>query len=396
MKNGIILAISLASLTDFAQAQSSVTLYGRIDDGLRYLAGPHGSQVSAASGFFDGSIFGIKGYEDIGGGTGVVFDLRAGINTQNGKLVGGVLFDKTAIVGLTNKTFGTFKTGNLGTGEVQEGSFVVDPQQFQTFGLSTLVRGRNWSQAANGVEYTSPTFDGLTIKGQYDLTNSGAWNAGNPGSAPTQLGATAGLGSAQGRSDGIKAQYNGSNFELLAIYDEIRDQNGQFSNVYLASRSILAGGTVSLASFKFYGGYQHLGAPNASYLGYFGSAAPTSLPAGTSLPTAVDQEWLGVAWQASPAASLGAALYHANANNGNGNATMYTLSGQYNLSKSTYVYAELGYVDNSRTSNIGLGDGFSDPYGANSNNDPVHGGTSTAPNYGHGQFAGGVGILTQF
>jgi len=42
-----------------------------------------------------------------------------------------------------------------------------------------------------------------------------------------------------------------------------------------------------------------------------------------SRPTS--QEWGGVTWQATPAAALIAAVYHVNANNGGGNATIYTI-----------------------------------------------------------------------
>jgi predicted porin len=392
-----ILATLLAGLASIAQAQSSVTIYGRLDNGLQYESGlPHGHTYSAESGDFGQSEFGVKGAEDLGGGTHAIFQLEMGIDTQNGSYGNGSLFGRAATVGLSNQTFGTFKMGNLGAGEIQQDSFDVDPQLMQAFAISTLVRGRNWSQAGNGLEYTSPTFGGLSIKGQYDLTNSYTWNAGSPGSAPGQLGTSTGLGSAQGRSGGIKAQYNASIFELQAIYDEIRDQNGQFSNVYLASRSALAGGNVTLGPVKLYAGYQHLSAPNASNAGYYGTATPTALPGGTSLPTAVDHEFAGAAWQFSPAASVTAAVYHANANNGNGNATMYTLAGQYNLSRRTFLYSEVGYIHNSSTSNIGLGDGYSDPYGANANNDPATANSTTNPNYGHGQVGVFAGIMTNF
>lgn len=392
-----ILAALLGVMATAASAQSSVTLYGRIDNGVQYESGlPKGSQVSAESGDWGESEFGIKGAEDLGGGTKAIFQLEMGLNTQNGSYGNGSLFGRAATVGLSNETYGTFKMGNLGAGEIEQDSWDLDPQVMQAYAISTLVRGRNWSQAGNGLEYTTASFGGLTLKGQYDLTNANTWNAGSPGSAPGQLGASTGLGSAQGRSDGLKAQYNASSFELQAIYDEIRDPNGQFSNVYLASRSILAGGTVTFGPVKVYAGFQHLSAPDASNAGYFGTATPTTLPGGTSLPTAVNHEWLGAAWQVTTDAALTAAVYHANANNGNGNATMYTLAGTYNLSRRTFLYSELGYVHNSSTSNIGLGNGYSDPYGANANNDPVNGGDNTNPNYGKGQFGAFAGIMTQF
>lgn len=158
----------------------------------------------------------------------------------------------------------------------------------------------------------------------------------------------------------------------------------------------MAGGTYAFGSLKFYSGFQHLSAPDASNTGYFGTGVAPTLPAGVSLPTAVNHEWAGVAWQATGTTNLAGAIYHANANNGNGNATMYTLSGQYNLSRRTFLYTEVAYIHNSATSNIGLGDGYSDPYGPNSNNDPYSGNTNDSPNYGHGQVGVTAGVMHYF
>ena len=382
----VIAAVSLSALTGITYAQNGVTLYGRVDNGIQYQTGlATGHQVSLETGNWAPSEFGLKGAEDLGGGTKAIFRLEAGLDTLNGTSMGS-LFGRQATVGLTSDVWGTFKLGNFGSYEIQQDSFDVDPQVMQLYALSTLVRGRNWSNAGNGLEYTSPTWGGLTIKGQYDLTNSTTWNAGNPGSGQ--------VGAPQGRSDGIKAQYDGANLELLAIYDEIRDSNGQFSNVYTASRSVLVGGTYQVGPVKFYAAYQHLSAPSASDYGYFGTSTPTTQPGGVSLPTVVDHEWAGATWQVSSFTALTAAVYHANANKGNGNATMFTLSGTYNLSKRTFLYSELGYIHNSSTSNIGLDDGN---YGANVNNDPVNGSSSnTNPDYGHGQLGAFAGIVTQF
>jgi len=385
----VLLTVAVARQAD---AQSNVTLYGQIDNGIQYLSGlPTGDhEFSLETGGFDSSRFGLKGSEDLGGGTSAIFRLESAIDTLNGTIGNGSLFARNATVGLSNAAWGTFKMGNIGVDEIAEDSYEVDPQLMQFYGIETLVRGRNWSQAGNTLEYTSPTFRGLTFKGQYDLGNSTSWNQGDSG--PNQLG-----NFTQGRSDGLKLKYVNGDMELTAIYDEIRDGNGEFDNVYVNSRSILAGGQFTVGPVKVYTGYQHLGAPNASNLGVYGAGgSPTTLPGGVSLPTAVDHEWLGALWQASPATAFTLAVYHANANKGNGNATLYTLGGTYNLSKSTFFYAEAGYVHNSSTSNIGLGDGYSDPYGANINNDPASGSSSTAPNYGHGQEGVFAGIMKKF
>ncbi|SOE97353.1 Outer membrane protein (porin) [Burkholderia sp. D7] len=383
------------SCATVASAQSNVTLYGLIDNGVQYETGlPGGNRLSAESGNWAESRFGLKGAEDLGGGTQANFNLEARLNTQNGTVANGSFFEGQATVGMSNQKYGAFRMGNFGSSELLQFAGELDPQQTQKYGFGTLVRGRMFPQAANGIEYTSPSFGGFTVQGQYNLTNSTKWNSGNPGSAPGQLGTSSGLGSSQGRVDGLKLQYNAQNLELQAIYDEVRDGNGQFSNVYLTSRSIFTGGSFALGPVKLFAGYQHLSAPDASNAEYFGTSAATALPAGVSLPTTVNHEWVGAQWGATPATFLTGAVYHANANNGNGNATMYTLSGAYLLSKRTRLYTELGYLHNSATSNLGLNSGV---YGANVNNDPLNGNpASTNPNFGHSQVGVFAGIATQF
>lgn len=384
-----------AAVAVSANAQSSVTLYGIVDNGLQYETGlPKGNAFGAQSGGWAQSRFGLKGAEDIGGGTKAIFQLESRLNTQNGSFANGSFFEGQATVGLQNDTWGQVKFGNMGSAEISQYSGDVDPQQTKKYSIGTLVRGRIFSQAANGVEYLSPKIAGFTLQGQYDLTNSSTWNAGNPGSAPGQLGTSTGLGSAQGRSDGIKLSYQRGGLFWQATYDEVRDPNGQFSNVYLTSRSILTGASYAFGPVIAYIGYQHLSAPDASNEGYFGGATPTTLPAGTSLPTAVNHEWVGAIWQTTPALAISGAVYHANANNGNGNGTMFTLGANYSLSKRTLLYTELAYLHNSSTSNLGLNSGL---FGANANNDPVNGSpSSTNPNYGQGQFGVIAGIATQF
>jgi predicted porin len=252
----VVLGLLAVSATATANAQSSVTLYGIVDNGLVYETGhPTGHIFGAQSGGWAQSRFGLKGAEDLGGGTQAIFTLESRLNTQNGSFANGSFFEGQATVGLHNDTWGQIKFGNMGSAEISQYSGDVDPQQTKKYAIGTLVRGRIFSQAANGVEYLSPTIAGFTLQGQYDLTNSTTWNAGNPGSAPGQLGTSSGLGSAQGRSDGIKLSYANRGLFWQATYDEVRDPNGQFSNVYLTSRSILTGLTYAFGPVTAYLGY---------------------------------------------------------------------------------------------------------------------------------------------
>jgi len=386
--------IALLAQPAMSFGQSTVTLYGIIDTSAQWQQGmPQGHSYSLASGNWLPSRWGIKGQDDIGGGTRVVFQLESGFSSVTGSLGCGI-FCRRATVGLTNPTWGTVNIGRIGVDELQEDSWFVDPQVFMLFGLSTMVRGRNWTFASNSIEYTSPTWYGVTLKGQYELTSSATWNAGNPGSGPGQLNGP------QGRSDGIELTYSNGPLGLQAIYDEIRSPYGTFNNVYQNSRSLLLGGNYTIGHVTLYAGFQHLSAPQASINGYFtdAGAVATSLPGGASLPTAVNHEWFGASWQITPVTVLTAAYYHANANNGNGNANLYTLAAAHALSKSVTVYSEVGLVTNSKASNIGLGDGYSDPYGANVNNNPSGGAADfrTSPDYGHSQTSVIAGVIKRF
>src|SRR5579864_8157044 len=87
----IAVAVSAALAASADHAQSSVTLYGLIDAGLMYTnnvskGGSHGALVQATSGNINGSRFGLRGAEDLGGGLKAIFVLEDGYNVQNGKL----------------------------------------------------------------------------------------------------------------------------------------------------------------------------------------------------------------------------------------------------------------------------------------------------------------------
>src|ERR1700680_4042145 len=115
----ILLAAALAGLDASAFAQSSVTLYGRLDNGIEYQSGvPTSARTSSSrfrveSGDWGTSMFGMKGVEDIGGGNKVVFKLEDGLNTVNGTSggVAGTAFSRYADVGIANDYYGTVLLG---------------------------------------------------------------------------------------------------------------------------------------------------------------------------------------------------------------------------------------------------------------------------------------------
>lgn len=326
----LVTALSLIATATAVHAQSSVTLYGRLDAGIEYMSGiPSSSggstsRVRAESGDWGTSLWGLKGAEDLGGGTKAVFQLEGSFNTMNGQLgATNSIWNRWATVGFANDTYGTLLFGRELF--ISNGLWDFDPFGQTSWSSGSLVRGRNWPQSSNNISYQSPKVAGFDFYGQYALSNATNWN----GNGTT----------GQGREAGAQLTYSAALFQLRGIYDEIRNPaNGGLNDVFQYSREYFAGANVFLGPVKLQAAYQ---ASHAS-----------GVTAGT--PSTTQLEWGGVTWQATPAAALIGAVYHVNANHGGGNATIYTVGGSYNLSKRTLLDVQVAHVHNSKTGTFSL------------------------------------------
>ncbi|ALK33385.1 porin [Burkholderia plantarii] len=161
-------------------AQTSVTLYGVIDEGFNYTSnvgvnGTNHSVYALASGYAQRSSWGLRGAEDLGGGLKAIFTLESGFDVNNGSLSnGGRLFGRQAFVGLTHAQYGALTLG-------RQYDSVVDY-------LAPLTAAGSWggmlmshpfdndnvdntARANNSVKYASPDFGGLTFGGAYSFSN---------------------------------------------------------------------------------------------------------------------------------------------------------------------------------------------------------------------------------
>jgi predicted porin len=160
-----------------AHAQSSVTLFGTLDDGLNYTSNARGHSAWAmVSGDSTESSFGFKGNEDLGGGLAAIFTLESGFNLNSGvSNEEGRLFGRQAFVGLNSNTYGTLTFG-------RQYDATVD-----MWGPFTAAGGTIGDLAAhpfdndnadqdfrfnNAVKYVSPTFKGLQAEGMYGFSNA--------------------------------------------------------------------------------------------------------------------------------------------------------------------------------------------------------------------------------
>ncbi|SAL04888.1 porin protein [Caballeronia calidae] len=179
-KAAVVAATAFAAAAP-AFAQSSVTLYGIVDDSLVYQSSqtnlakttPGRHNIKMASGIWAGSRFGLKGAEDLGGGTKAIFQLESGFDINSGgQQFSNAMFGRQAWVGVTNGAYGTLTLGRQYTSYYTllspysptnwlTGYFGAHPGDVD--GLDTIYR------ANNSVVYTSPKMYGFTVSGSYSL-----------------------------------------------------------------------------------------------------------------------------------------------------------------------------------------------------------------------------------
>ncbi|AHI68366.1 porin [Burkholderia thailandensis] len=170
--------IAAALFAPLAHAQCSVTLYGLIDAGLMYTNNAGGaSQWRATSGTINGSRFGLRGVEDLGGGIKALFLLENGFNANNGTLgQDGKIFGRHAYMGLSGNGYGTLTLGRqydtmvdfvaplaASAGDFGDTDFA---HPFDNDNLNHSLR------IDNAVKYTSDHYAGVKFGALYGFSNA--------------------------------------------------------------------------------------------------------------------------------------------------------------------------------------------------------------------------------
>ena len=174
MKKSLLALAVLTAFAGVASAQSSITLYGRVDAGYFRFDPKSGntSDLSATSGLSSGNLggsrWGIRGREDLGGGLNAVFVLESGFGTDDGTMgQGGRLFGRQAYMGLTGGwgglVMGRLASFSSGTGDFDKwGS--LDP--FRTgagiLGFQKLFASSNALRLDNTIAYVTPNLGGFS------------------------------------------------------------------------------------------------------------------------------------------------------------------------------------------------------------------------------------------
>jgi len=199
MKKSLIALAALASVAGVAQAQSSVEVYGLIDMSVGQASSSKTGAANAevvnvgavnnaggastsgnGQGSFYGQRLGFRGTEDLGGGNKASFVLEAGLAMSNASGGTTAASQNTGASLFNNVRQGYVALGNAQYGELRAGTFYnpVDAtggsiaatsanggSNHVTGATNLLKLGQgDTARFSNGIMYTSPTYNGLTLR----------------------------------------------------------------------------------------------------------------------------------------------------------------------------------------------------------------------------------------
>ena len=171
-----LVAIAALAAVGAASAQSSVTLYGRIDASIGNVktttAGVTVADpgVMIRSGGHTGSRWGLRGSEDLGGGLKANFTLEQGFNIDDGTASSARQFHRQAFVGLSGG-FGSLNVGRQY--DITDNMYgLYDPTGYSGYsamgyafnvGCGTGGSGDCVGRQDNSVMYTTPSMGGFSV-----------------------------------------------------------------------------------------------------------------------------------------------------------------------------------------------------------------------------------------
>ncbi|MGS0741640.1 porin [Glaciimonas sp. GG7] len=350
-------SISLATLmfaASAAQAQTSVTIYGAIDSGLYYqntsaasfspLAKNTGSTFRYKDAGIYGSVWGMRGNEDLGGGYRANFQLQGSYDSGSGKMGlsdtpgAAAIFNQISTVGISGP-FGGVSIGRQVTPMIYA-MVETDVRAGQYFGsILTAWIGMNtaagWPGSStngpigamwdsNAIVYQSPNFGGVTLGLEY---------------APGEV---SGNNQAARRESAVLKYANGG-LHLSALYYDGHDTNpatGIAATGVDNNRLVYLGALYNIAGFS------------AS-----GSVSNGKNPSNSS-KTNIDMYSVGLGYRFTPVFKISSGLYYLkDANNSVNKSTTLALGAEYQLSKRTTLYAQAGKVSNKGTMTQAIGYG---------------------------------------
>ncbi len=370
MKKTLLAAALLAGFAGAASAQSSVTLYGLLDGGLRYNKvsidnGSGASNFGLAYGQQSGNRFGLRGVEAIGGGNRVSFQLESGFEFGNGTLQqSSRIFGRQAWLGLDNNSWGYVRIGRQTNFATEYVGIPVDPfgTGFGQLNMGTAFGVANTDRISNAIKYQSPNMSGFQAGIGYSFStgNTSVYGPDANGNGKT---GTSGTGYAFATNNNTRqltlgAKYANGPVYVAASYDKIYAAEGTTSrNASISSWNIA--GTYDFKVVKLAAGYgqtrdgavlgQGTGVSGASSvaqtLGQSGdlifapSVGTNSYIVGATVPVNPVSRVL-LSWTMLTPNTNMKDIYNAQ------NQSAYNIAYTYDFTKRTNMYALFGYMQN--------------------------------------------------
>ena len=322
MKTQATLMLAAAALLPAAvSAQSSVTVYGSIDGGVRYQTNVDAAGsglLSTTSGNYYPNRLGFRGKEDLGNGLNAHFQLESGFNDKTGALdnTNNVLFNRTAAVGLggawgsldlgrqytvafrTEKFLDPFNHNYTSITPLSSGAGTSLPAAAKTAGLSAS--SNSGTRFNNDIQYTG-TFGGLTVRAEY---------------APGEVAGDTGKGTARGAA----FSYTGGMLLVAGAYIHKETSSGFANNMFVAGGGFKLGGMTVKAGMS--------------------RERQETAAAGTYQN---ETRFGGISYQVNRPVEVTAAVYRSDYDSatGTGRRDLFLLGATYAFSKRTNLYAEV-------------------------------------------------------
>ena len=241
MKKSLIAFAALASIAGAASAQSSVTLYGRVDLSVNKPSGSANKGITNGS----GSRFGVRGVEDLGGGMSAFFNIEHRFDADTGAQQGAVTNGITCQVAATGALVAGIP-GQANTFACPAGAAAVGaPSQANRFwtGRSIVGLQGGFGKITLGREYTT------AFLGSQLIADPWGWDtvvSGTPSGGLNQL--ITGGAIARVRNDSsLTYNFSAAGFSVGAQIAEANDAINGFNKKPINFSIGYAAGPVALA-----------------------------------------------------------------------------------------------------------------------------------------------------
>ena len=149
---------ALASPAAFGQ-----TLYGILDVGYQNAKHADGdvNKDFVSTGMKDSSRFGVRGSEDLAGGTYAMYQIEFDIQADTGATAGAGMTNRLTMVGLGSKAWGELTLGRQYT-HIFHNNALGQASGTETFASAASLMPRN-VRASNSIKYSSPVMGGFSV-----------------------------------------------------------------------------------------------------------------------------------------------------------------------------------------------------------------------------------------